>query len=267
LSLIDWAVQNQKLDALQFFLENYEVDVLQKNSFGRSILTDAFQSSNTDVIAMCLNHSSSTEERLLSVDQKENFKVSNESKGDEAEGGAEGEEKGDSNEVIHEFDFSLDSLEESDSPSKERVLLKVRELPITRADHPFGSETAPEDDTTGLGIWPASLLMARYAVGARELLKDKIVVELGCGCGVPGLAAGKSDLFFASILIFFLKLGIVNPREFISQISINLLLTICLSILHSMVFLLLHLTKLLQLFLSLLIGVIPPLILQNRPIS
>jgi predicted RNA methylase len=33
--------------------------------------------------------------------------------------------------------------------------------------------------------------MARYAVEMREMLKGKVVVELGCGCGVPGLAAGR----------------------------------------------------------------------------
>jgi predicted nicotinamide N-methyase len=42
----------------------------------------------------------------------------------------------------------------------------------------------------GLGIWPASLLMARYAIQMESLLRGKVVVELGSGCGVPGLAAG-----------------------------------------------------------------------------
>ena len=42
-------------------------------------------------------------------------------------------------------------------------LLYVRELPITRADNPFGTDTAPEDDTTGLGLWPATVICARWA--------------------------------------------------------------------------------------------------------
>ena len=44
---------------------------------------------------------------------------------------------------------------------------------------------------TGLGVWPASILMARYAVQMREALEGRVVLELGCGCGLPGLAAGK----------------------------------------------------------------------------
>ena len=39
-----------------------------------------------------------------------------------------------------------------------RKLLKIRELPITRPDNPFGNEERPEDDTTGLGIWPSSVV-------------------------------------------------------------------------------------------------------------
>ena len=33
--------------------------------------------------------------------------------------------------------------------TKSNIVLKVRELPITRADNPFGTDLAPEDDTTG----------------------------------------------------------------------------------------------------------------------
>ena len=38
-------------------------------------------------------------------------------------------------------------------------------------------------------MWPASVLLARWAVEERELLRDKVVIELGAGCGLPGLAA------------------------------------------------------------------------------
>ena len=47
--------------------------------------------------------------------------------------------------------------------------------------------------------------MARYAIAKKELLKDKVVMELGCGCGVPGLAVGKNLVWFNwLILINFL---------------------------------------------------------------
>jgi hypothetical protein len=199
----DWAVQNQKLEAVSFFLESYEIDVLEKNAFGRSVLTDAFQTGNTDIIGVCLSHSSSSEERLLSVDVPVGGSVVMEGEG----AGGDHEEKGGEHgegvpQVVHEFDFTplasaFESLSHSDpdegapASTRPRKTLRIRELPITRADNPFGSETSPEDDTTGLGIWPSAVLMARYAVEMKELLKGQVVLELGCGCGIPGLAIGE----------------------------------------------------------------------------
>jgi hypothetical protein len=170
------------------------MDVLQKNSFGRSVLTDAFQTGNTDIIGLCLSHSSSTEERLLAVDESSPTAAA---AGSGESGDAEGKTSNESNEVVHEFDFTpLAQSGGSDSdpnapPSRIRKTLRIRELPITRADNPFGSEVAPEDDTTGLGIWPSAVLMARYAVQMQELLRGQVVVELGCGCGIPGLAVAR----------------------------------------------------------------------------
>ena len=41
------------------------------------------------------------------------------------------------------------TTEMSSGHTKSNIVLKVRELPITRADNPFGTDLAPEDDTTG----------------------------------------------------------------------------------------------------------------------
>ncbi len=61
--------------------------------------------------------------------------------------------------------------------------------PIAHADDPFGQ--SPIEDTTGLGIWCASLVMARWLASPEmtKRMEGKNVVELGAGCGVPGLAA------------------------------------------------------------------------------
>ena len=59
--------------------------------------------------------------------------------------------------------------------------------PIAHADDPFGQ--APVEDTTGLGIWCASLVMARWLASPsmRRRMEGRTVLELGAGCGVPGL--------------------------------------------------------------------------------
>ena len=185
-----WAAQNAKVDALRFLIETYgdKVDVLAQNRFGRSSLTEAFQSQNESVIELCLSHPSANEERLLpggkSNDKKQTLDESLEGMEiSEEEMAMSPEQYLEQHAVIHNMALL------SGVPSEQLV---IRELPITRADDPFGTESAPEDDTTGLGLWPAAVLAARWvATDLRAALAGKVVVELGCGCGLPGLSAAR----------------------------------------------------------------------------
>lgn len=185
-----WAAQNAKVDALRFLIETYgdKVDVLAQNRFGRSSLTEAFQSQNEAVIELCLSHPSANEERLLpggkSNDKKQTLDESLEGMEiSEEEMAMSPEQYLEQHAVIHNMALL------SGVPSEQLV---IRELPITRADDPFGTESAPEDDTTGLGLWPAAVLAARWvATDLRVALAGKVVVELGCGCGLPGLSAAR----------------------------------------------------------------------------
>jgi predicted nicotinamide N-methyase len=179
-----WAALNGQAGALKFLLENFDTDVLAKNHAGRSTLTEAFQSQNTEVIELCLSHPSASEENLMKTDT-DNTKVTV-----DGESGADGYDE--SHAVVHEMDFSSSLPPDAAAGGVGGGgTLKVRELPITRADSPFGSDTAPEDDTTGLGLWPAAVLLARWAVREKALLQGKTVVELGAGCGLPSLAAAR----------------------------------------------------------------------------
>lgn len=137
---IHWAAQNAKLESLRILFESYDVDVLAKNNAGRSTLTDAFDSKNTDVIEICLSHSSASEERLIETTDK-NAKVV-----------VEDEDTANSKESAKAsvtYDVTKDAVSHQMQFSADSRLVHVRELPITRADNPFGSEAAPQDDTTG----------------------------------------------------------------------------------------------------------------------
>ena len=92
------------------------------------------------------------------------------------------------------------------------VSVRIRELPITNPDDPFGSNIRPEDDTTGLSLWPASIILAHWVAKIGLLLsrqnnnesssknesssneslfrRPRVVLELGAGCGLPGIVAG-----------------------------------------------------------------------------
>lgn len=167
---LHWAASNGKQHTVQLLLKESKVDVLQRNRFGRSALTEGFTSENTEVVKSLLEHESATEERLIATAGGENQDTS----------------------VTHAFQFG------------NYVKFKVRELAIAQSsqDTILGQEK-PEDDTTGLGIWAASLICARWMVEWFQCSdkKYKSVLELGAGCGVPGLAVatmGRSSRVYLS---------------------------------------------------------------------
>jgi len=178
------------------------LDVLLKNNFGRSALTEGFASGDTPTVDVLLNHDSAEEERLIGGLERKD--VGEEEGEDVAAGRGEGSENvdvrggaGDETNkkekniksILHEFDFLRGGRSDpSTSDCEERPSLFIRELPIAHADDPFGQ--SPIEDTTGLGIWCASLVMARWLASPKmtKRMEGKNVVELGAGCGVPGLA-------------------------------------------------------------------------------
>eukprot|EP00605_Chrysophyceae_sp_TOSAG23-4_P002250 GSChrysophyteH1.ASY1.ANO1.2494.1 assembled CDS len=186
---IHWAAQNGQVEAFKFLLENYEVDVLLKNGQGRSTLTEAFTNGNETILEVCLSHPSASEEKLIqtaesggSVTLPEESSRETESEGNEA-GRSELSQYDEVHAVTHSMILRRDA--------QDKRSLLVREMPITRADNPFGSDTSPEDDTTGLGLWPSSVLCARWMAqdSVKDLMRGKCIVELGAGCGLPGIAA------------------------------------------------------------------------------
>jgi predicted nicotinamide N-methyase len=160
---LHWAAANGQAEVVDFLTNQsiVEVDVLDKNEFGRSALTEGFTSQKEEVVKSLLEHDSATEEKLLSTGQ---------------------EIDGDSTQLEHVHHFF----------NKQKPL-RIRELAMKNADNPFADTERPDQDTTGLSIWSASLVMARWMQTKAELWKDATVLELGSGCGVPGLAVAASS--------------------------------------------------------------------------
>jgi hypothetical protein len=200
---LHWAAANGHDEIVKLLLNEPrfkdKIDVLQKNQFGRSALTEGFSSSNTKLVGLLLEHDSAEEERLIGGIKKED--VTNTDEADAAlneDGSVKSSETGSSAtaQVVHEFDFlreetkMTEDMEEKveNEDKKDKKTILIRELPIAHADDPFGAK--PEEDTTGLGIWAASLVCARW-MSSEEIasrMEGKSVIELGAGCGIPGLA-------------------------------------------------------------------------------
>jgi predicted nicotinamide N-methyase len=154
---LHWASQNGHGPVVQALLEQQNVDVLKRNQFGRSALTEGFTSENTEVVKVLLEHDSASEELLMQ---------STSTPGDQDDT------------IAHEFLFGNVNVQ-----ARERAMAK------TKDDSILGQEK-PEDDTTGLGIWAASLVAAQWM--ARQSLTGR-VLELGAGCGLPSLVVANNS--------------------------------------------------------------------------
>jgi len=172
---LHWAAANGHHEVVDLLLKHYtNVDVLQKNSFGRSALTEGFSSKSTETAKLLLEHDSASEEKLLAGAKE----VVNEDQKDDD----------DQKTIIHKFCFG--------TKQQDDCIVNIQELPIAMNTecNPLG-ETAIED-TTGLGIWCASLVMAQWMadLASSSQFRDKTIIELGAGCGVPGLTIASSSI-------------------------------------------------------------------------
>jgi predicted nicotinamide N-methyase len=245
--------------------DSKDIDVLLKNDFGRSILTEGFGSKCTEVVNLLLEHDSASEDRLLGggkeIPDEEMGDGSDVNMSDSAQNNLKSSADVDvdidqmigvdshqnatdidcsnsvntsstsSNGITHEFDFLRDGSvtdngvddniinhdETMQDPSTPSLL--VRELPITNADNPFGEKS--DDDTTGLGIWCASLVMARWMASKSILGRfdhNVKLLELGAGCGVPGLTAA---LYSNAETIYMTDLNPITVRNLQYNVDLN----------------------------------------------
>lgn len=161
---LHWAVQQGHLEVVQALLRSGEADVLVKNHFGRSVVTEAFDKADARVVEAVLQHSSA--------------------KGLEPEGGDgnEAEDEGISGEATHAFQLADDG-----------VVVRVRELAQLGSDLHYSTVlgATAETDRTGLQLWAAALVMSHWLVEMKERLAHRSVLELGAGCGLCGIVAAK----------------------------------------------------------------------------
>ncbi|KAJ8603726.1 hypothetical protein CTAYLR_000230 [Chrysophaeum taylorii] len=149
-----YAAQQRQLECLKLILSSQGVDVLVKNEFGRSVLTEAIASGDGALAAAALEHPTATEDRII-----EGVVPST--------GGPAS--------VEHDLDFG-------------RGTIRVREIQIAKTVE----DTFADGDKTGLGVWSSSLVLARWLTAEAKAFEGRRVVELGAGCGVASLALASA---------------------------------------------------------------------------
>lgn len=177
---LHWAAAAGHLDTVQLLLTpqaTIVIDVLQRNKAGRSILTEGFSSSNHALVEILLEHESASEERL--VQTAAGNKATSAGQDDAADACTPKEAAS----VVHELQFGGNT----------RSTIKIRELAMATTDTESILGQDVDQDTTGLGIWAAALVTAAWMVAVRQRFACKTVIELGSGCGVPGIALACSN--------------------------------------------------------------------------
>jgi Lysine methyltransferase/Ankyrin repeats (3 copies) len=217
-------------DALTRRYTNPCVDVLQKNSAGRSSLTEAFALSyasdagpdadqrNHAILTLVLEHHSANEDRLLDVTSSS----IDDTKADSTIYADGNHLKSIQSPRYHTHHFRFVG---SKNVEAEGIDLCVREMAMASSDSMSSNNdqiailggSVPMKDTTGYGIWSVSIIMAQWMTDVfhwnrnsyhNDLVAKRIempgtgnngcwnnvrtIVELGAGCGVPGLAIAKS---------------------------------------------------------------------------
>lgn len=147
-----------------------EIDVLALNSFGKSALTSAFKTNNKEFVNIILSH-----ESAAPLDQSRP-KESVAPRRDVA--------------ATHQMVFQSPDDANTAGTATSEPLIHIRERAIDR-NNIFGKEMQASEDVTGLALWPASIILAYWIADERlrPLFRGRRVLELGAGCGLPGIVA------------------------------------------------------------------------------
>ena len=183
---LHWGVQQGHLEVVKALLLRSDADVLVQNSFGRSVVTEAFEKAEAQVVEAVLQHSSAQGlEPAADGEGGEEWEMSGEAthvfrltkgltkglKGTEQGGEDTGEEKGE----------------------EKGEVVRIRELAQLGGDEHYSSVlgATAATDRTGLQLWGAALVLSHWLLEARDRISTRSVCELGAGCGLCGIVAAK----------------------------------------------------------------------------
>eukprot|EP00960_Hanusia_phi_P027416 746828-Hanusia_phi.AAC.1 len=166
---LHWAVQNSQEQVVELLLAHERADVLDRNDMNVSALTYACEADDENITALLLSHKSASPlEDGACMEVCESASDDLLSPEDAA--------------IVEET--TLDLSISSECPTQ----LRCRLLGLSWKGEAF-SGTKAERDSTGIYLWAASVITARWVYEIREELRGRSVCEIGAGCGLPSLSA------------------------------------------------------------------------------
>ncbi|EKX37419.1 hypothetical protein GUITHDRAFT_144979 [Guillardia theta CCMP2712] len=166
---LHWAVQNSQEKVVELLLAHEQSDVLDRNDCNISALTYACEANDENITALLLSHQSAGPlEEGAQMEVCESVSEDLLSPEDAA--------------IVEETTLELRLSDPSASS------LKCRLLGLSWRGEAFSGTDAARD-STGVYLWAASVITARWICEMKEELRGKSFCEIGAGCGLPSLAA------------------------------------------------------------------------------
>eukprot|EP00937_MAST-01D_sp_MAST-1D-sp2_P008267 g8267.t1 len=182
---LHWAVQNGHLDVVKSLLDaskppadggvGLAVDVLARNGFGKSVLSEGFGGQNEDVTALLLQHDSCDEQRLKAGTSTQDLGAVQEEAPEDGDGDGDAAAAAAAaapaaaghatqSKVVQRatLQFCLGAGKDGAGDRMEGgmeggggspPLLAIQEVGIDWAGESFADSSAAEEDTTGLQVW------------------------------------------------------------------------------------------------------------------
>jgi len=168
---LHWAIQRNQVESVRVILKSFphkdQMNVLAKNEFGISSISEAFKVENPEIIKLIMDHSS-VEQDMKRQQEKTN--------------GCESPSNHPTNEMS-EITHCLFLSRSNEQP------IEISEIGMEKNVSPLGSSSDPSTDTTGFYIWGASIVMSRWLVNDSNIINEHdSVLELGAGCGTIGIS-------------------------------------------------------------------------------
>ena len=172
---LHWAVQNGRLDVVRLLCAQPQADVLLKNANGKGCTTLAIEKNHTDIVKILLEHPSAEP-----LEPKGRDGANKEEEGEDDAGKTEDGANREEDVQIHDSTYHF--IKSNDDPNPAFSIREIGYRPRTLEELAEGDATR-----THYTVWAASVILARWVV--RDAIPaGKSVLELGAGCGLPGLA-------------------------------------------------------------------------------
>jgi len=179
-SPLHWALMNKQVGCARAFLEGpaaSAIDVLAHDGAGKTAVTYAYEVADTELLQLVLEHPSAArlnkDGSVAAKGEKSDLQ-----KAEEAEKAGQEVEDNPGGEQTVTSTIALRGKE-----------VQVREVGFVEACPRLAADES-DLQTTGAFLWAASLILAQWIADELEAeMNGKCVVELGAGCGLPGLVA------------------------------------------------------------------------------